>query len=153
VRFVDGGDLRIRDPRRLGAVELDPVEGRLGPDARSVPAAALRKVLSVSNTPVKARIMDQAHLAGVGNLIADEVLWRAGLDPRRHASSLSPDEARTLHRHLRKTIEDFIKRGGSHTGDFLPHRTPGGACPKDGTPLMRGTVGGRTTWWCPQHQT
>jgi formamidopyrimidine-DNA glycosylase len=153
VRFTDGGDLRIRDPRRLGGVELDPQEGRLGPDARALSARALRSILEVSSAPVKARIMDQAHLAGVGNLIADETLWRAGLDPRRRASSLEPDEIRTLHRHLRRTIEDFIKRGGSHTGDFLPHRTAGGACPKDGAPLMRGTVGGRTTWWCPQHQT
>ena len=153
VRFVDGGDLRIRDPRRLGAVELDPEEGRLGPDARAVSASALLEILGVSSSPVKARIMDQAHLAGVGNLIADEALWRAGLDPRRQSSSLDGREIRTLHRHLRKTIEDFITRGGSHTGDFLPHRTAGGVCPKDGAALMRGKVGGRTTYWCPAHQT
>lgn len=152
VRFTDGGDLRMRDPRRLGAVELDPHEGRLGPDARSITAPALRMVLEVSNAPVKARIMDQSKLAGVGNLIADEVLWRAGIDPRRPSSSLGADEARRLHRHLRKTVEDFISRGGSHTGDFLPHRTAGGVCPKDGTALLTGQVGGRTTWWCPQHQ-
>ena len=153
VRFADGGDLRMRDPRRLGAVELDPHEGRLGPDARSVTAATLVSILAVSNAPVKARLMDQSKLAGVGNLIVDEVLWRAGVDPRRPASSLAKDEARRLHRHLRKTVEDFITRGGSHTGDFLPHRTDGGTCPKDGARLMRGQVGGRTTYWCPTHQT
>ena len=153
VRFADGGDLRMRDPRRLGGVELDPHEGRLGPDARMVSASALASILAVSNAPVKARIMDQSKLAGVGNLIADEALWRASIDPRRPASSLGKDEARRLHRHLRKTVEDFIARGGSHTGDLLPHRTAGGACPKDGTPLIRAQVGGRTTYWCPTHQT
>ena len=153
VRFDDGGDLRIRDPRRLGAVELDPDERRLGPDARTIGAAGLRDILGASTAPVKARIMDQARLAGVGNLIADEALWRAAIDPRRLASSLDATEVRTLHRHLRKTIDDFIQRGGSHTGDLLPHRVTGGVCPKDGTPLMRDQVGGRTTYWCPTHQT
>jgi formamidopyrimidine-DNA glycosylase len=152
VRFADGGDLRMRDPRRLGAVELDPDVTRLGPDARAVPPATLRAVLSSSVAPVKARIMDQARLAGVGNLIADETLWRAGLDPRRPASSLDRKEATRLHRHLVKVVEDLLSRGGSHHGDFLPHRVPGGHCPKDGTPLMRATVGGRTTFWCPHHQ-
>ena len=151
IRFADGGDLRMRDPRRLGGVELDPDEGRLGQDARAITPAALRRALD-SDAPLKARLMDQARVAGVGNLIADETLWRAGLDPTRPARSLSPAEARRLHRHLLRTVDDFIMRGGSHTGDLLPHRHAGGACPKDGTPLVRRTVGGRTTWSCPRHQ-
>jgi formamidopyrimidine-DNA glycosylase len=152
VRFEDGGDLRMRDPRRLGAVELDPDENRLGPDALVVSAGELARILGRSNAPVKARLMDQARLAGVGNLIADEVLWRAGIDPRRPASAFDVAEVKHLHRHLRKTINDFLTRGGSHTGELLPHRVDGGACPKDGTPLLRAQVGGRTTYWCPTHQ-
>ena len=97
--------------------------------------------------------MDQAHLAGVGNLIADEVLWRAGLDPRRPAGSLTPAETRRLHRHLRGVVDDLLGRGGSHMGDLLEARLPGGRCPRDGAPLTRGQVGGRTTWWCPVEQT
>jgi formamidopyrimidine-DNA glycosylase len=151
VRFAEGGDLRIRDPRRLGGVQLDPDEDRLGPDARTVTLAQLRHALA-SAAPLKARLMDQAHLAGVGNLIADEALWRAGLDPVRRADSLDGAESRRLHRHLLRTVEDLIDRGGSHNGDFLPHRLPGGVCPRDGAPLVRRTVGGRTTWSCPQHQ-
>jgi len=151
VRFEDGGDLVMRDPRRLGGVELEPDEDRLGHDASVVTPAALRRVLD-SKAPLKARLMDQAHLAGVGNLIADEALWRAGLDPARAARSLDVNEVRRLHRHLRRTVDDLLTRGGSHTGDFLPHRRPGGTCPKDGTPLVRRTVGGRTTWSCPKHQ-
>ncbi|MEY2566335.1 MAG: formamidopyrimidine-DNA glycosylase [Actinomycetota bacterium] len=151
IRFEGGGDLRIRDPRRLGGVQLDPDESRLGPDAASVSLPELRRALS-STAPLKARLMDQAHLAGVGNLIADEALWRAGLDPVRPACSLDANELRRLHRHLRGTIDDMLTRGGSHTGDLLPHRVPGGICPRDGAPLVRRTVGGRTTWSCPAHQ-
>jgi formamidopyrimidine-DNA glycosylase len=152
VRFADGGDLRMRDPRRLGGVELDPDEGRLGPDALSLTPAALRGALAGSEAPLKARLMDQARIAGVGNLIADEALWRAGLSPVRAAGSLTPAELRRLHKHLTGTVVDLIERGGSHTGDFLPARVPGGTCPRDGTPLRRETVGGRTTFWCPRHQ-
>jgi formamidopyrimidine-DNA glycosylase len=151
VRFDGGGDLRIRDPRRLGGVQLDPDEGRLGPDARSITLAELRHALQ-SAAPLKARLMDQARVAGVGNLIADEALWRAGLDPVRPAGSLDAAESRRLHRHLLRTVEDMLGRGGTHTGDLLPHRLPGGACPRDGAPLVRRTVGGRTTWSCPDHQ-
>jgi formamidopyrimidine-DNA glycosylase len=152
IRFVDGGDLRIRDPRRLGGVELAPPEDRLGPDALSVTAEDLARALAHSQAPLKARLLDQARLAGVGNLAADEILWRAALDPGRPAGTLSPREVARLHEHLVGTLTDFIARGGSHTGELQPHRRPGGLCPADGTPLVRRTVGGRTTWSCPRHQ-
>ena len=152
VTFADGGSMVLRDPRRLGGVLLDPAEVRLGPDARELTVAQLRVALGSSTAPLKARLMDQARIAGVGNLIADEALWRAGLDPARPAGSLETADLRRLHRHLRASVEDLIDRGGSHTGDLLPHRRAGGLCPKDGTPLVRRTVGGRTTWSCPVHQ-
>lgn len=152
VVFDDGGDLRVRDPRRLGGIEIDPDEGRLGPDVASVSLGELRVALTASAAPLKARLMDQSRLAGLGNLLADELLWRAGLAPDRPAGSLSRPELRRLHRHLRRTVADLIARGGSHTGDLLPARVPGGVCPRDGEPLRRTTVGGRTTWWCPAHQ-
>lgn len=159
----EGGDLRVRDPRRLGGVYVDPTESRLGPDALTVGLAALgralgcpapgaARALAPSTAPLKARLMDQARLAGVGNLVADEALWRAGLDPARPAGSLTEAELRRLHRHLRATLADLTERGGSHTGDLQPHRVPRGLCPRDGTPLVRRTVGGRTTWSCPRHQ-
>jgi formamidopyrimidine-DNA glycosylase len=152
VGFVGGGRLIVRDPRRLGGVQLDPSESRLGPDALGLGLGQLRRALDQSRAPLKVRLLDQKHLAGVGNLAADEALWRAGLSPVRQAGSLSEGELRRLHRHLRKTLEDFVLRGGSHTGELMGERRPGGACPKDGTPLRRETVGTRTTWWCPQHQ-
>jgi formamidopyrimidine-DNA glycosylase len=152
LRFADGGDLRVRDPRRLGGVLLDPDESRLGVDALTVTAGRLGRVLAGSSAPLKARLMDQSRLAGVGNLTADEVLYRAGLDPARPAGSLSPAELRRLHRHLRATVDDLIAGGGSHTGVLQSERVPEGRCPRDGTPLVRRTIGGRTSWSCPQHQ-
>jgi formamidopyrimidine-DNA glycosylase len=152
VRFADGGDLRIRDPRRLGGVELAPPEDRLGPDALSITLDDLVAVLARSQSPLKARLLDQARLAGVGNLAADEILWRAGLDPGRPSSTLSPTEVARLQEQLVGTLRDLIAKGGSHMGDLQPERRPGGACPTDGTPLVRRTVGGRTTWSCPKHQ-
>ncbi len=152
VRFDDGGDLRLHDPRRLGGVELDPDEDRLGPDALTVRPAALAAALAGSRAPLKARLLDQRRLAGVGNLIVDEVLWRAGLAPSRPSATLSAVELRRLHRHLRAGLAELGRRGGSHTGDLGPHRRPGGRCPRDGRALCHETVGGRSTWWCPHHQ-
>lgn len=152
VRFAGGGRLRVSDPRRLGGVTLDPDEESLGPDALTATPAQLAGALAGSAAPLKARLLDQAHLAGVGNLMADEVLWRAGLAPTRPAGSLTPADLRRLHRQLRRTVDLLIERGGSHLGDLTPHRLPGGTCPRDSTALLRTTVGGRTTWWCPRHQ-
>ena len=81
VKFDDGGEMKMNDPRRLGGVELDPDESKLGLDALSVKAKELRPALQ-SKAPLKARLMDQAHIAGVGNLIADETLWRGWARPR-----------------------------------------------------------------------
>jgi formamidopyrimidine-DNA glycosylase len=152
LEFAEGGELRIRDPRRLGGVELDPDEDRLGPDALDITPAQLRDIVGSSRAPLKARLMDQHALAGVGNLLVDEALWRAGIDPARPANSLSPAELRRLHRHLRATLVELAERGGSHTGDLQDERRRDGICPKDGTPLQRRTVGGRTTYSCPLHQ-
>jgi formamidopyrimidine-DNA glycosylase len=150
--FTDGSRLAINDPRRLGGVGLDPREAHMGVDAGDVSLDELRTALQ-SDAPLKARLMTQTRLAGVGNLTADEVLWRAGLAPERAARSLGADELKALHKHLKATLRDLHKRGGSHTGDLIPHRKPGGRCPRDGAALKRATVGGRTTWWCPEHQT
>jgi formamidopyrimidine-DNA glycosylase len=152
IRFADGGRLSLRDPRRLGAVELDPDEDRLGVDALELTLAQLRAVVSRSRAPVKAVVMDQARVAGIGNLLADEALWRAGIDPARAADSLDAAEQARLHRAIRTTLRVLGRRGGSHTGDLMPARLPGGHCPRDGAALQRRTVGGRTTFSCPVHQ-
>jgi formamidopyrimidine-DNA glycosylase len=152
LRFEDGGSLYLRDPRRLGAVELDPDEDRLGPDALDITRAELDRLVTRSRAPLKAVLMDQSRVAGLGNLMTDEVLWRAGLDPARPANSLNGRERARLHRAIARTVATLLERGGSHMGDHMSERFPGGRCPKDGTPLERRTVGGRTTYSCPRHQ-
>jgi formamidopyrimidine-DNA glycosylase len=152
VTFKGGGDLVIRDPRRLGGVELEPDESKLGPDADAVTLKPFRAILGSSSAPVKARLMDQAKLAGMGNLLTDDALWRAGIDPTRSANSLVPAEVARLHRAMRRTLAVLGERGGSHTGDLQPSRVRGGGCPKCGEELARDDVGGRTTYWCRRHQ-
>jgi len=152
VRFEDGGDARVRDPRRLGGVILEPDTDRLGPDAASLSLRQVRALVEGSRAPVKAVLMDQARVAGLGNLLVDDALWRAAIDPARPARSLADDEVRALHRAVRTTLTTLGRRGGSHTGDLQPQRHDGGLCPTDGTPLRRRRIGGRTTYSCPRHQ-
>jgi formamidopyrimidine-DNA glycosylase len=157
VTFADGGHLLLHDPRRFGSLELAPDENRLGPDALTVSLAELRAALGGTtaprgrSAPLKAQLLDQGRLAGVGNLLADEMLWRAGLDPGRR-TPLSDEELRTLHKSMRATLRSLGRQGGSHMGDLMDERHPGGHCPRDGSALQVATVGGRTTWWCPVHQ-
>jgi formamidopyrimidine-DNA glycosylase len=150
--FADGGSLHLRDPRRLGAVELDPDEDRLGPDAFALTLAELREIVRRSRAPIKAVIMDQSRIAGLGNLLCDEVLWRAGIDPARAADTLTDEEIRRLRRAVADTLRILGRRGGSHTGDLTAHRGPDLPCPRDGALLRRRTIGGRTTYSCPVHQ-
>jgi formamidopyrimidine-DNA glycosylase len=155
VELTRGHALALRDPRRLARVVLDPDEDALGPDALTVSLAQLRGLLQSARRPgpaLKARLLDQRHLAGVGNLLADEILWRSSLSPLRPATSLDEGEIRRLHRHLRATLQRLLGRGGSHLGTLMPHRRAGGRCPVDGAPLRADPVGGRTSWWCPKHQ-
>lgn len=131
---------------------MDPPTDYLGPDAWTVKPAQLRHALAASGAPLKARLLDQSRLAGLGNLITDELLFRSGLDPARPAGSLTRAELRRLHRHLKPTLDDLTERGGSHTGRLQAARVRGSVCPKDGTPLLRRTIGGRTTYSCAAHQ-
>ena len=150
--FDDGGALRLFDKRRLGRVRLGPDLDDLGPDAAEVGVGEFRERVGRGRTAVKARLLDQSVLAGVGNLLADEALWQARLDPRRTVDTLSPDELTDLHRALKRATRSAIRQGGVHTGTVVEHRHGGGHCPRCGTAMRRATVGGRTTWFCPEEQ-
>jgi formamidopyrimidine-DNA glycosylase len=154
VSFKDGGALNLHDQRRFGRVSLNPDLDELGPDALSVTKGQLVAALAArgAGPPLKARLQDQAHLAGLGNLLVDEILWRASLSPLRGSTSLDPTETARLHRQVRAVLDQLMTRGGSHLGDLMEERHPGGRCPKDGAELLRQQVGGRTTYWCPEHQ-
>ncbi len=152
ITFEGGATLRLFDKRRLSRVRLDPDLDALGPDAEQVSVAEFRERLGGSTVAVKARLLDQSVLAGVGNLLADETLWQARLSPSRRVDTLGPDELTDLHRALRRATKAAIRKGGVHTGEVIAHRKPGEHCPRCGAPMSRGTVGGRTTWWCPDEQ-
>src|SRR5690349_18222284 len=81
--FDDGSSLILVDPRRLGRVRLDPPVELLGPDARDITLAQFRAIMARGTAPVKARLLDQEAIAGIGNLLADEALWLAKLNPGR----------------------------------------------------------------------
>ena len=152
LRFADGGRLVLRDKRRLGRARLEPQVERLGPDAAEVSRAAFRTRVARSGAAIKARIMDQSVISGVGNLLADEALWRARIDPRRPANELSEDELDRLRVTIRAATRSAIRQGGVHTGTVIPARRRGGLCPRCGAEMERATIGGRTTWWCPAEQ-
>jgi formamidopyrimidine-DNA glycosylase len=149
VHFEDGGWCALRDPRRLGGVELEPDTERFGVDAFDLSASSLERALQ-SRAALKPLLMDQSRIAGLGNMLVDEILWRAGFAPERPAATLDDAECRALLRAIRTTLRVLGARGGSHTGDLS--RTNETNCPRDGERLQRSTVGGRTTFWCPSHQ-
>jgi formamidopyrimidine-DNA glycosylase len=152
LEFEDGGRLSLRDRRRLGRAVLEPRIDRLGPDAEDITRKQFRERVGYGRAPVKARLMDQTVLAGIGNLLADEILWRARLDPRRPAGELSTDELDRLRREVRAAMRSALRRGGAHTGDVIAARRRGASCPRCGAEMARATVGGRTTFWCPVEQ-
>ena len=150
--FADGGALMLVDPRRLGRVRLDPPVEALGPDAQAITPAQFRAAFGRGTAPVKARLLDQDVIAGIGNLLADQILWQARINPSRPVDELSRPETDRLLRALRRTVNAAVDGGGVHTLAVIPFRRPEAACPRCGTPMAHGTVGGRTTWWCPRDQ-
>ena len=152
LRFDDGGELRLFDKRRLGRVRLEPNIGALGPDAEHITREEFRSRVGYGTAPVKARLMDQAVLAGVGNLLADETLWQAAISPFRPAKELSTVELDRLWDALGSAIHSAIALGGVHTGEMISAREKEATCPRCGAPMERAKVGGRTTWWCSAEQ-
>ncbi|MBA2513100.1 MAG: formamidopyrimidine-DNA glycosylase [Solirubrobacterales bacterium] len=150
--FEDGGRLALRDKRRLSRAVIDPDYSHIGPDAGEISRTAFRSRVGRGTAPLKARLLDQGVLAGIGNLLADETLWQARLSPNRLAGSLHDEELDHLRVSLRAAIRSAIKQGGVHTGEFIASRKRGRTCPRCATSLDRATVGGRTTFWCPSCQ-
>jgi formamidopyrimidine-DNA glycosylase len=152
VEFDDGTRFALRDRRRLGRAVLNPDFSHVGPDAADVGRDDFRRRIGAGNTALKARLLDQGAISGVGNLLADQALWQARLAPDRPTSSLSVEDLDRLRRELRSAVRSAIRLGGVHTGSFVEVRGREGACPRCGSALSRGVVGGRTTYWCPECQ-
>jgi len=150
--FADGGSLVLFDKRRLGRVQLNPDIDALGPDAATVTPAEFRDLITKGSTAVKARLLDQSKIAGVGNLLADEILWKAKVSPLTRTGSLQRKDADRLFRALKAAVDSATAKGGVHTGDVIAARHPGGTCPRCGAEMRHGTVGGRSTWWSSREQ-
>ena len=153
-RLDDGRVIDLHDPRRLARVMIDPDYSGLGPDATTVSLAEVSTALGTSDSPValKARLLDQSRIAGLGNLLVDEICFQACLDPSRPANSLSKNERQILTKQIPRTLRELGKRGGSDGGALQEFRHRGAHCPRCGAPLRRATVGGRTTYWCGVEQ-
>jgi formamidopyrimidine-DNA glycosylase len=142
-----GVDVRVNDPRRLGGAFLDPDTSKIGPDLFTVDTTQLSDALGGVRSPIKAALLDQARVGGLGNMLVDEVCWQCHLDPATPARMLDAAAIDRLAATIRETARRQLERGGSHLGD-LP-REPGAPCERDGAPLTRRTIGGRTTFSCP----
>src|SRR4051794_23203973 len=138
--FADGGRMALRDKRRLGRAVVEPDFTHVGPDAAEVSRDVFPAGVGRGTIAPEAPLRDQGTIAGVGNLLADETLWRARLSPRRPAGELSEAELDHLRRVLRAATRDAIRKGGVHTGDFIGFRKRGAACPRCHTTVERATI-------------
>ncbi len=151
----DGRRLLLHDPRRLARVEIEPDLDDLGPDALRLTRREFDAMITIERgdgPALKARLLDQSRVAGIGNLLADEMMFRAALDPRTPVGRLNAADRDKLFAALKLTLRTLQRRGGSHTGDHMVARFPGGLCPRDGGTMLSATIGGRTTYWCSVHQ-
>jgi formamidopyrimidine-DNA glycosylase len=175
IELDDGTELVYRDVRRFGTWSLaepgetEPyLDARLGrePLAQAFTTKRLGEALAGRRAPVKAAILDQRRLAGVGNIYADEALWRARIHPQRPAGELDEGELRALHRGIRAALKAGIARQGATLRDY---RTPDGGsgrmqhefkvygregepCERCGRPIEKTRAAGRGTWFCPNCQ-
>jgi formamidopyrimidine-DNA glycosylase len=175
VKMDDGSLIVYRDVRRFGTWlvldigDLEPyLAERLGgePLGASFRAAALASRLTGRRTPIKAALLDQRTVAGVGNIYADEALWRARIHPLRPAGELTSADVRRLHRAVRATLKIGIRREGATLRNYAKPDGRRGAmqeefrvygrqdepCDRCGTPIEKTRAAGRGTWYCPYCQ-
>ena len=156
IRFgieFDQGFLAITDPRRFSRVAVSRVHEDLGPDAFSLDLCDAVRVHLPKRGNIKGVLLNQSVVAGLGNMLVDEVLSRSGVDPRRDIATMRPQLIEKVFMMVVSVLPELLERGGSHMGDLAAElRKPGSRCPYDGHELARATVAGRTTYWCPCHQ-
>jgi formamidopyrimidine-DNA glycosylase len=160
--FENGAHLAYEDMRLFGIVDLttspdDYVrEHELGPDPLELNLRGFRALLANRRGRIKALLLSQNIIAGIGNLYADEALFRSGIDPRRPVDRLSDDQVRSLFTSIRGVLQEaiaFKSRGGDYPGRWLvQHREEGDRCPRCGGTIRRTVVAGRTTYYCARHQ-
>jgi formamidopyrimidine-DNA glycosylase len=169
----NGGDIRFRDPRKFGAMWLveDPesLVSKLGPEPleKGFTARLLGERLTKRKAPIKALLLDQHFIAGIGNMYADESLYDARIHPLRPAASLPREEVVRLHKAIQgvlraaivskgASVENYFRPGGelgtAHFEFRVAHGLGGKLCPRCGTPIERIVVRNRGTYFCPKCQ-
>ena len=172
IHLDNGLNIFFRDPRKFGRMRLagdgDRVIGRLGPEPleEGFGAGGLAERLSRRKAPIKAALIDQTVIAGIGNMYADEALFAAGIHPLRPACSLSKEELKRLHRAIKQVLLEAINdKGASVSSYFRPGGEKGSAqfqfrvahrrgqdCSVCGTPLERLVIRNRGSYFCPKCQ-
>lgn len=158
----DDGELRYRDMRKLQGIRLardddalDRILDGVGPDALDLSRQELIEIVGTLRRTVKTALVDQELIAGLGNLLADEILWRARIHPRRQCVHIGPRELGRLHTAMGAVLRQAVKDGRvpPRRNWLTGHRDEDpGTCPRCGTSLDHGRVGGRGTTWCPHCQ-
>ncbi len=162
--FEDGNHLAYDDMRLFGIVDVTPdpdafiAEHRLGPDPldSKFRLRDFREIVSKRRGAVKSLLMSQEIIAGVGNLYADETLYRSSIHPRTSVDTLSDAAVKTIFTNMGAILKEaiaFKSRGGDYPGRYLvQHREEGDRCPQCGGTIQRTVVFGRTTYFCAKHQ-
>jgi formamidopyrimidine-DNA glycosylase len=168
VRLTSGRELRFVDPRRFGRLSVASTSrfDAGGWEPLEIDLDSFRSLFRGRKTPIKSALLNQKLLRGVGNIYADESLFRAGIRPRRRASSLSRDQMRKLFLSVKKVLQEAIALGGSSISDYvdangeegffqLRHRVygrQGEPCLVCKTPIKRVVLAGRSSHYCPMCQ-
>jgi len=176
IELDDGCELRFSDQRKFGRVthllgdSNSIFDGKIGPEPLSSAFTALRfgDLLARRSAPIKSALLDQKLVAGIGNIYADEALFRARIHPLRPANSLKPAEVGKLHRSIRQVLREGIENRGTSISHFRDGNGDEGAnqsnlrvygrgrhgepCPLCGHPLTFLVIGGRSSHFCPNCQ-
>ena len=166
VRLGSGRELRFVDPRRFGRLSVSQQFAAAGSEPLEVDFERFATLFRGRKTPIKSALLNQKLLSGVGNIYADESLFRAGIRPRRRAASLTRDDLRRLYANLQEVLKEAIKLGGSSVSDYvgadgeegffqLRHRVygrEGEPCLVCKTPIKRVVIAGRSSHYCPKCQ-
>ncbi|HEX6314313.1 MAG TPA: DNA-formamidopyrimidine glycosylase family protein, partial [Gemmatimonadaceae bacterium] len=161
ITFDNGARLALDDPRALSVLSLcdAPIEDGMGPDAldRALTARGLARALASRRIPIKVALLDQAIIAGIGNIYAAEALWRARIDPRRPANSIALPRLRVLRSAIRATLAQAIRWQQRYYGSSVAEPTAnrfkvydreGEPCRRCRQPIRRITQAGRSTYFC-----
>jgi formamidopyrimidine-DNA glycosylase len=165
-KLASGRELRFVDPRRFGRLSVSRDFEASGSEPLAVKWERFVELFRGRQTPIKSALLNQKLLSGVGNIYADESLFRAGIRPRRRTATLTREDLRRLYLAVREVLQEAIKLGGSSVSDYvdadgeegffqLQHRVygrEGEICLVCKTPIKRVVIGGRSSHFCPQCQ-